>query len=304
MTPRNGMPTHRNLLTLCAVFSWGGASALAQDPASSPAPPAVQIRANSSAVVPIHACGGRPLDFTLVVQAPLGTRTRVYADLVQNAHGAIAATLRRDVPVSAELVFEGCTSMEARCRLPALDAVNRVTSMRLRLRTDPPAARAGGELVLPMTVYPAEEPDTWKKTVAVRLSRAGLRRMAVFGEAKGVRRFLRAKNVAFEDLGGDWPDNPEPGTLYVADLPACATTVRWTNETHGSRWLIFTTAESALLPPGVYQRVEAGGGSVCKVTLPDLFDAPDDHPDRLASLAEIFRLALEPRTTNPTENPP
>ncbi len=68
------------------------------------------------------------------------------------------------------------------------------------------------------------------------------------------------------------------------------------------RWLIFTTPEATLLPAGIYQRIDARGGSICKVTLPNLFDHPEDHPESLESLGEIFRLALETRTPLSTES--
>ena len=295
MTTHN-MPTQRSILALCVILSWVSASVSAQEPAPTPS---TKIKAGA----PLHAFGGRPLVFDLVVQAPLGTHATIYADLVQTANGTIAATLQRDVSISAELVFDGCTSMEVPCHLPALDAVKRITSMRLWLRTDPPGTRTSQGLVLLLTVYPVEEPDAWKKMLATRSSHTGLYRLAVFGEAKGARQFLRSRNVSFEDLGSDWPTDPEPGTLYVADLPT-APVPRRTDATRGTRWLIFTTTEATPLPPGVYQRMEVDGGEVCKVTIPDLFNDPDDHPDRLATLAEIFRIVLEPRPLSSAESQP
>lgn len=262
------------------------------------------MRVSSPALTSVHAFGGRPLVFDLVVQAPLGSRLLIYADLLQTANGAVATTLRRDVPISPELVFNDRTVLTASCRLPDLDAVKRVTPMLLRLRTNLPAAQPGDGLLLPVSVHPHEEPDAWKKSLSAWLTRGGLHRLAVFGEAGEIREFLRARKVAFDDLGGEWPTDPEQGSLYVAVVPPSALAARRPGGTRGTQWLIFTTSEATSLPAGVYQRVDAAGASVCKVTLPGLFDHPENHPERLETLREIFRMALEPRPASSSDDPP
>ncbi len=293
------MRSGKSFLLLCAALTWAGKAVSAQDQ-----PPPVQMRVSLPAPNTVHAFGGRPLAFDLEVQAPLGSRLKIYADLLQTANGSVATTLRRDVPVSPELVFTDRTTLTASCRLPDLDAVKRTTPMLLRLRTDLAAAKPGDGLLLPVSVHPPEEPDAWKKTLSAWLTHGGLRRLAVFGESRVIRDFLRARKVAFDDLGSDWPAEPAPGSLYVTELPASALAARQPGETRGTRWLIFTTPEATSLPAGVYQRIDAAGASGCKVMLPDLFNHPEDHPEKLESLGEIFRLALEWRPTSSSDDPP
>ncbi len=65
-------------------------------------------------------------------------------------------------------------------------------------------------------VYPREEPGAWRKQFAALLARSGIRRVAVFGHWKNPANFLRERKVAFEDLGDDWPAQPDARTLYLA----------------------------------------------------------------------------------------
>ena len=45
-------------------------------------------------------------EVTLEIEAPLGTRAQVQADLFQVAAGGLAATLRRNLPVAEALTFD------------------------------------------------------------------------------------------------------------------------------------------------------------------------------------------------------
>ena len=249
---------------------------------------------------PLHVFGDGPLTFDLAVDAPLGTRLTVVADLVQTA-GSIATPLQKSVSVCPELVFDTRTHLVATCSFPALPAVERATRLLLTLRTGPEAADSVRKLVLPVVVYPREGPDEWKKTLAARLTRSGLQRMAIFGAGRALRQFLRARQVVFEDLGKDWPAEPDPRTLYIGETPTPAPP-RF-NEARDLRLVLFLTNPGDPMLPGVFQTVDARG-DLWKVTLPDLLDHPSQDPRAQATLAEIFRQALEPRPTSFTETNP
>jgi hypothetical protein len=315
---RTGEMTHRRptvvplMKTHCAMLIlalWAvDFSARAQDK-----PPAIQLAypgrgeifspdrrsANHAlASMPIAAYGGGPLTFDLAVQAPLGTRLRIYADLIQMTSGSLVAPLQRNVAVSPELSFDHCTFMVVPCMLPELAAVRSKTRMVLSLRTEPKNPDLASGLLLPVFAYPREEPDAWKKMVAAGLARSGLHRLAVFGGSQGLREFLRERNVPFDDLGADWPTEPDTHTLYLAeidpkqDASTSMSAPKQFGELSGVRLMLFAPSVFDPLPPSVYQIADPAGGSIWKVTLPGLFKNPGSQPQNLELLSEIFQQAL------------
>ena len=253
---------------------------------------------------PRHVYGDRPVEFAVAVEAPLKTHLQIYGDLFQESGGRLAAPLQRDIPITAELAFDDRTYRVVACRLPALPALRFATTMRLKLRTARDPAEAAAELSLGFVVYPPEVPGEWKKMLAADLTRGGLRRLAVFGESPGLRDFLRAREVDFEDLGKDWPAGFDTRTLYLGATPA-PVPPRFL-DFPGTRVVQFTPlADPAVLPPGVYQFAD---GSLWKVTLPDLFVHIGSDPGAQETLAGIFWRAVEPSVhatneTHPDQTP-
>ncbi len=270
------------LLLMLMWLSAGGFRAGAADEPFAPGAPAIRLGGvqpvndstpSITSAVPagvidalptIHAFGGGPLKFMVSVDAPLGTHLRVFAGLTQNSGGRIAATLQKNVPVCPELVFDGCTHMTVPCTLPALDAVKRLTPMTLTLCTEP---RTPGDFycccAVPMLTYPRMEPDAWKKMLATLLTRSGLRRLAVFGDGQGLKRFLRERKVVFDELGEDGPETPDAHTIYVGELLArgedAANTPKWVGEQPGLRLVLFAPFAQPQMPPGVYRTVRRHG---------------------------------------------
>ena len=263
-------------------------------------PPVVQ---EASAAPPMHVFGGKPLAFAVTLDAQPGTRLRLRADLVQTAAGNIALPLQRDVPVSGELAFEALTHLTASCTLPDLPATSRVTRMLLTLRAveatgdRPPLVQATTEIF----VYPPEAPGQWQKMLASRLAQNGLTRLEVFGRGPRLRRFFKDRHVNFEDGGGEWPVQLEPGTLYAGDdappVPARLSSA------DGLRLVLFEPIESPVLLPGVYESVDAHRGAMVKVTLPDLLTRLADDPRCQQTVAEIFRLACDASPATPNLEP-
>lgn len=140
------------------------------------------------------------------MEAPLGARLSLRADLAQTTAGGVGATLLKDMPVSAELPFDERTFLTADYTLPEVPAVARPTSMLLLLR-----AVAGNQSApspptpVELFVYPPEKPGEWKKMIAAVLAASGSSRLEVFGKGKALRQFLRDRWVDFEDGARNGP---------------------------------------------------------------------------------------------------
>ena len=266
--------------------------------ADDPVTVSVRCLGNQSPVLPtpsLHVFGGGSLSFLVAVDAPLGSRLQLRADVLQTTAGSLAVPLKKDVPLSEELPFESRTHLTVTCTLPSLPTVQRVSRTLLTLRAVAPD-RAALLPAVPMEVflYPPEVPGEWKKTIAARLARSGLSRLEVFGKGTGLRRFLKARRVEFEDGGADWPARLDPRTLYIGDEPASLPARL--GSTEGGWLLLFQPPEASTLLPGVYQNFPSTAGNIVKVTLPDVLTRLEDDPRSQETLAEIFRRALEPRT--------
>jgi hypothetical protein len=166
----------------------------------------------------------------------------------------------------------------------------------------PDAARGGGSRASRAPIYPREAPGQWKKALAVLLLRSGLDRLAVFGEGQALRSFFRERHVAFDDLGEDWPAEPDSHTLYLGET---TTPVPAQMQTAARlRLALFSKPADSPLLPGVYQTAGEQGGRIWKVTLPGLLDDPGHDPRALETLTEIFRQTLAPPFSSATETSP
>ncbi len=240
----------------------------------------------------LHVFGGARLVFSAVVDAPLGTRLSLRADLVQTTAGTVILPLQKDAPVSDELSFDARTHLTAPCSLPALPEVRRPTRLLLTLRSvggDPPDTLS--QTTAAVFVYPPENRTEWKKWLAASLARSGMTRLWVFGKGSTLRRWLQDSHADFEDGGAEWPAETHPGTLYLGDDPPPAPS-RITS-TDGWHLVLFLHPDADPLLPGVYQSADAHGGNVLKVTLPGMLDGLSEDPRSQQTLTEIFRRALD-----------
>jgi len=246
---------------------------------------------------PIYAFGGQPLKFAAEVTAPIGSHLGLYANLFQAGDGGLSLLLLKNLPLSQGLAFDGRTQWIAACTVPSLPPVKRATRMLLKLliraQGQPPEApRPAGAVDL--FVYPRLAAGEWKKTFAAALEQGGLGRIAVFGREGGLRRFLRRQQIAFEDLGADWPGTLDSQCLYLGDSPPPKPDgIVSLTGFHITLFLPGASGSPAL--PGVYSVADTAGGSLVKVTLPALLDHLDEDPRNQQTLLEILRQALNPR---------
>ena len=253
----------------------------------------------------LHVFGGAALKFAVAVDAPLGTRLFLRADLLQTAAGKLSAPVQTDVPVSGELSFEARTHLTAACALPGLPVVQRPTHLLLRLRgVAKDQAAPLSSTTMELWVYPPEVPGEWKKTVAAALAQSGMTRLEVFGRGTRLRQFLKERHVEFEEGGAEWFAVADSHTLYVGDepplMPARITSVE------GLHLVLFQPPGLPMLLPGVYQQADFKGSVIVKVILPDLLVHLSDDPRGQQTVAAVLRQGLDPRppaAVNPTPNP-
>ncbi len=298
---------------LLFVLTWLSASCSArgQDTGPAPSPPPVVLIFPSTngiasfsippdtetAATPFYIYGGEPLMLPVTAQAPLGMHLRIFADVYQQA-GSIAVPWQRNTPVSEEIVFGDRTSVIVACKLPELRAVQRKTRVSVTLHTEPKITDYHGGLVIQGFVYPREVTGAWQKQFAALLARAGIRRVAFFGRWKNPANFLRERKIPFDDLGDDWPTEPDAHTLYLgsgvlkANKSERLTVPKAFSDTPGVRLVLFEPWDTEVLPPGVYQTAGAAGGGVWKVTLPDLFVGDGYEPHDLEILTTLFEQIL------------
>jgi hypothetical protein len=93
--------------------------------------------------------------------------------------------------------------------------------MLLVLRTDVSDPKEAKEIAsIPLRVYP----DTFLAQIGKRLasnSESGNSFiLSIFGEMKGLRELLRAKQIPFEEGGSEFPSNIPSGVVAVGEVPA------------------------------------------------------------------------------------
>ena len=277
-------------------------------------PIAVKLRClgqESEAVEPstpplsLHVFGGSALAFLVAVDAPLGTRMSLRADLAQTATGGLAVPVQTDVAVSGELGFETRTHLIAACTLPGVPAVQRPTRLILKLRgVIQDHAEPLSPTAVELWVYPSANPGEWKKTIAATLAQGGMTRLEVFGQGSRLRRFLKERHVEFEDGGAQWFAAANRCTLYVGDEPPPIPT-RITS-VDGLHVVLFQPPGLSTFLPGVYQSNDSQGGAIVKITLPDLLTRLPDDPRAQQTVAAVLRQGFaphQPTAANPTPNP-
>ena len=162
--------------------------------------------------------GGRTVNLPVVLLVQEKTPA-IVADLYLSG-GKLGAPTARSLPFkpSGEAAFsslrEGSFSVE-------LPQVTKPIEMLLVLRTDAPDPKSTQEIALiPLRVYP----DTFLAQIGKKLasaSESGNRLvLSVFGEMKGLRELLRAKQIPFEEGGMDFPSNLSGGTVAVGEVPS------------------------------------------------------------------------------------
>lgn len=234
--------------------------------------------------------GGKEASLALAIEAPLGTKLDLIADLLQLAH-SIAAPLQKDLPLATALAFEDRTRQVVHVSIPVPE-VKHVTRMLVRFRTQVAGAgewKAAGQTRL--AVYPADHLREFKELLSAQEKERGIR-LAVFGEHGGVRDFLRAERIDFEDLGAEFPADLSASFVYLGSANTGKQPVRIPTETK-ARMVLFDLASDLL--PGVYR----GPRRTAYVTLP-LLDHLTTDPKNQATFARIVsELLAEPSPDHP-----
>jgi hypothetical protein len=249
---------------------------------------------------PLYYFSDQALHFQVNAAAPLGARIMIYADLFQTASGGWSAMLLQGHPISREIQFDSRTDLDVACTLPGLPQVTRpvklLLKMYVRLADQPKALRPAGTVDL--YLFPRLSAAEWQALFIAYLSQGGLAHVAVFGGANHLRDFLRRQQIAFDDLGADWPQKFDSSSLYLGDSPpAAADPAPSSQGIHAALFLPYP-GDSALLP-GIYAASDASGGAVVKVTLPGLLDGLEEDPRSQQTFKTIIQQTLNlPRSAD------
>jgi hypothetical protein len=101
-----------------------------------------------------------------------------------------------------------------------LPHVEKPLLMMLIIRNDEPGNIQGHEIAsIPLMVYPNTLLRDIGKRLADEAAAGRTLTLSLFGDMKGLRDFLRLKQVPFEDLGRDFPAKLPAGTVAVGDIP-------------------------------------------------------------------------------------
>lgn len=237
----------------------------------------------------------QPVKFDAEITAPLRTHMILSGDLLQTTSGNLSARLMRNIPVSPELLFDNRTQITTACGLSAFPAVRGPTHLILKLYANIQGAPESTRPIASIDLfdYPRWSAREWQKTFAALLARGGLAQVAVFGGQSAIRRFLQRRQIAFEDLGLEWPETPDSKTLYLGDSPSPKPAQ--SASLSGARMaLFFSDISDTSILPGVYSVSDAAGGTVVKVTLPALIAQLEENPRSQQLFLEIVRQALNP----------
>lgn len=188
-------------------------------------------------------------------------RTVVY-DLFQMGGSGLAAPLvTRQHAATLPEGREGIAFAEVRVPVPKVKRPTRMV-VQFSLNALPLFQKSASDRAW-LTVFPHPLPGEWRDALAAAGDRSG-RRLAVFGESSHVRAFFGKHDIAFHDLGSDFPETFPSDAVTVGEVAPDVWETR--RPTPGSgRQLIFV--EDPFVPPGVYE-FQAPGGALTKVTLP------------------------------------
>jgi len=245
---------------------------------------------------PLFFFGDQPLIFDAIVTAPLGSRVSLVADVLQTTSGSLSARLLKNVAVSRDLKFDTRTQWVADCSLPALPPVRSRTHLLLRLyisKGGQPGVRSSAGSI-DLYDYPRPSATAWRTTFAGILAQSGLAGAAVFGNGSGLRRFLKAQGIDYDDLGVDWPDSLDRKTLYLADSPPPrGDGMALLTGAHVVHFIADTASD--LVIPGVYSISDPAGGATVKVNMPALLDSLEESPRSQEIFLGILRQTLNPQ---------
>ena len=241
--------------------------------------------------LPVYVWGGETEMVALAVEAPLGARLNVRADVFQVGAGSLLAPLAKDLVVADSLDFSDRTRRTVTFAFTA-PVVRRTAAIVLRFRAQTPPAGdpARWEPVGEVNGAVFEEPVALAGTLAAELAKRDLR-LAVFGKSPALRAFFAQRKVEFEDLGPERPETFNSKLLYAAEVPLTRTPDAWPPREAvraGAKLFLFTPKNSPLA--GVFT-TPIGSGFVVKVSLPILVNLPRS-PLRQTELVELFRGTL------------
>lgn len=225
---------------------------------------------------------GEMVNYELAVEAAAPVTFSFFADIRQAAKD-LMAPLKTNLPLAPEVVFSAAGRRTVTVQIP-IPEVQKGSLMVVDFKAaeDQPAIAQAGFVVFPKTKPGA------RAEVVDSASKEGGQRLAVFGESKDLRDFLNAENIAFEDLGGEFPKEFRPGLLVLGEVTASAVETHRPNGRSG-RAILFVSGTRLL--PGVYESVTSDG-SLTKVTLP-LMASLGTNPQKQSVFLDLLTQQLK-----------
>ncbi len=251
---------------------------------SEPSVEVVGVEGRASEARTLHLLAGQPVELKLQMFATAPGRISIRASLYQLA-GGIAAPLAKDLPVAADVGFDGASLRPQKFGITPPE-VRHATMMELRFAAKSEAGDAWQPAgVARFVVHPAGLFPQVKALLSKAIETAGTK-VAVIGESPQLKQTLRGAGLGFDEA--EAVADPAPGRLYLAECSAEAARALIAQTPPEARLLVFTSDPA--LPPGVYW-TQRGAGFTAKVTLPVLADF-EHAPDRQMLLLTLFQQAL------------
>jgi len=235
---------------------------------------------DEGAVPEIYAFGGRGLPVRLDYTAAAGTRIAWTSELFL-ASSSMAAPLERSSPLIQ--VVEAEAGHELWLPEVHLPEVKQRTEMWLKILGRAEGSESGCTNIR-IHVYPLDTARPLKELVS------GGIRLAVFGKSEAIRSFLRANQIAFEELGADIPSQIDPRLFLIGDIEKSRLDdwMKHFPKGAGIRLVAFTRDPWGV--PGAYMQVQPGA-TICKVTVA-ILDGLVSNPRSQATFVELLSKTL------------
>lgn len=238
----------------------------------------ITVESAKSDAPEIAVFGGDEAALRLRVESP---GDGVTYDLLQIGGGLTAPLVSNQ---KLKLPAEATRSQAVEVRLPVPE-VKGPTRMLVRFHA---AKNASAQAFL--DVFPRPASGQWRDALA-KAEKSTDRQLAVFGESPHLREFFAKNDIAFRDLGSDFPENFPPDAIAIGEVTT-TTLERHRPEPGAGRQIVFV--EDRLVLPGIYES-RGPEGALTKVTLPILAGLSSD-PKSQTSFLDLLHHNLEPLT--------
>lgn len=230
----------------------------------------------------IAVFGGDKAVLRLRVEPP---GNAVTYDLLQIG-GGLAAPLVSNEALDLPAKVNPSQVVEVRLLVPKVKAPTR---MLVRFHTAKSGStQESGQVFL--DVFPRPASGEWRDALAAA-EKSAVRQLAVFGESTRLREFFKEHDIAFRDLGTDFPENFPSHVLAVGEVTP-ATLERHRREPGSDRQIVFV--EDRLVLPGVYESL-GPDGTFTKITLP-IPAGLATNPRSQTAFLDLLHRNLEPST--------